>query len=518
MIFRRTSIPWLMAHELRIAWRSIGSGGKKGAPKKSGFWRSPITGVVILLVLGMGVGVPAALALRNTEIVATPLLVLILDAVLFLLFTLILSQALVATVDAFYQRGDLDLLLSSPLPPRKTLTVRAVSIAITPMLLFGAVVTPFVIPAAFLGHPELLAVYPVVLALALLGTAAALALATGLFVVIGPRRTRVAAQILAAVMGGLFVIIAQLPNLLGNDENFWGDFVVDLLQGGEMPALARWPAEAVIGTPVPLVGFAAIAIAVFILTARWIGNRFARDAASAQGADTRSARRGRTKGRFGASAFRTTIAKEARLIARDPALISQILLRVIYVAPLLFFILGRGQELDELTGAFLAATIVFLAGQLAGSIAWITMSAEDSPELLAAAPVPLRTFLLGKLAATLAIPAIIVLPAALVLAFLSPAAGIVGLVGGAVAATVAGLINLWLLKPVKRAEFRRSWSTSFAPSILELLSTVAIAATIVLAFLGLFTWALAPLVLAVAVVAFAYRSEDAVRARLVGAD
>ncbi|MGD9738120.1 MAG: hypothetical protein AB7O56_09710 [Bauldia sp.] len=517
-MFRRASIPWLIAHELRVAWRSIGSGGRKGTPKKGGFWRSPITGVAILLVLGMAIGVPAAMALQGTEIVAAPLLVLILDAVLFLLFTLILSTALVATVDAFYQRGDLDLLLSSPLPPRKTLTVRAVSISITPMLLFGALVTPFVIPAAVLGHPELLGVYPVIFSLALLGTAAALALAMGLFVVIGPRRTRVAAQILAAVMGGLFVIVAQLPNIVGNNEDFWGNFVANLLQGGDLPAIVRWPAEAVLGSLLPLVGIVLVALVIFTLTARWIGNRFATDAASARGVDARSSRRGRTTARFGASVFRSTFAKEARLIARDPALISQILLRVIYVAPLLIFIFGNGEELNELTGALVAASIIFLAGQMAGSIAWITMSAEDSPELLAASPVPLRTFLMAKLTTTLAIPAIIVLPAAVALSFFSPVAGIVGLVAGAIAATVSGLINLWLLKPVKRSEFRRSWSTSFAPSILELLSTAAITGAVVLAFLGLWLWALAPVALAIAVVGFAYRSEAAVRDRLVGAE
>ena len=110
---------------------------------------------------------------------------------------------MVAAVDAFYQRGDLDLLLASPVSPVRILTVRAIAIAVNPALLFWALATPFLLPAAVLGHPELLAVYPVIGAMALLATAAGLALAIFLFRVIGPRRTRTVAQVLGAVIGAI---------------------------------------------------------------------------------------------------------------------------------------------------------------------------------------------------------------------------------------------------------------------------------------------------------------------------
>ena len=120
-----------------------------------------------------------------------------------------LSQTVVAAVDAFYQRGDLDLLLSSPLSPTRILVVRALAIAVNPAMVFAALATPFLLPAAFLGHPELLASYGVIVSISLTATAAGLALAIVLFRLIGPRRTRTVAQILAALVGAIFVIASR---------------------------------------------------------------------------------------------------------------------------------------------------------------------------------------------------------------------------------------------------------------------------------------------------------------------
>lgn len=515
-MFAPASIPWLLGHELRIAWRAIGSSGRKGAARKKRSWmRSPVFGVAIVLLLATGAGIPAAIALRDTDIIATPLLAFFLTAASFLIFTLMLSQTLVGTVDAFYQRGDLDLLLSSPLPPRRILTVRALAIAVNPALLFGALFTPFLIPAAVLGHPQLLAAYPFIAALALAATSVGLALSMLLFSAIGPRRTRVVAQIIAAVMGAAFVIIAQLPNLVGDDDQFWVNWITGLVGGDEISPILAWPAEAIVGGPIQLLTILGAAIILFTLVARWVGRRFATDVATAQGAETRKVRTGRITTNFSRSVFRATMVKEARLILRDPGLISQVLLRVIYVIPLTFFVFRGDSGLAEFGGIIAAAAISLLAGQLAGSIAWITMSAEDSPELLASSPIPLRTFLMAKLAATLAVPAMIVLPVTIALMVFQPLVGIVALVTGIASAVSAGLINLWLQRPAKRAEFRRSWSSSFAANILELVASASWAAFAGMALAGLW-WSLIPLVIALGVLVVSYRSEASLRDRMIG--
>ena len=75
-------------------------------------------------VLMLAVGGPMALFLRHVPVRQTPGLLMVLDLILLAVFSLMLSQTLASAVIGFYERGDLDLLLSSPLPPRRALTVR----------------------------------------------------------------------------------------------------------------------------------------------------------------------------------------------------------------------------------------------------------------------------------------------------------------------------------------------------------------------------------------------------------
>lgn len=517
-MFRRASIPWLLAHELRIVWRSVGSRKKPGPAGKRRL-RIPSWLVAVLVVAVVSAAfIPAAMALRDVEIVASPLLVIIIDLAIALILSLMLSQTVVSAVEAFYQRGDLDLLLSSPLSPTRILVVRALAIAVNPAMVFAALATPFLVPAAFLGHPELLATYGVIAAMSLTATAGGLALAIVLFRLIGPRRTRTVAQILAALVGAVFVIAAQVPNIMAGDdrEAFWTERIYQIINVETLPAILLWPAEAVLGRPGPLVVILGSAIVLFAVVALWVGRSFGTDAAAANSAAPTVRRRpAKTTARFGSGVVRATIAKEARLLLRDPGLISQVLLRVIYIFPLAVFIFTSGETLDGFAGVMAAGSIALLAGQLAGSIAWITLSAEDAPELLASAPVPIRRFWNAKLVVTLVPSAVLVLPAALALALFAPVAGILALIGGAAAATSAALINLWLQKQTRRAEFRKSWSSSFAASVLELATSAGWAAAVGLAVAGS-VYALAALAIAVGVLAFSYRSEASIQARLTG--
>ena len=150
-MFARASVPWFIVHELRVTWRTWFQ--RRGRKKRRITVPIPVVVALILGIATLAIGVPVANALRDTELVATPLIAFIVDAGLLLVFTLMLSQTLASAVDAFYERGDLDLLLSSPIPPTRILVVRAVAMAIQPCLLFAGLATPFVISLAVLGHP-----------------------------------------------------------------------------------------------------------------------------------------------------------------------------------------------------------------------------------------------------------------------------------------------------------------------------------------------------------------------------
>jgi len=129
---------------------------------------------------------------------------------LLLSWSLMVSQAMESVTRAFYTRSDLDLILSSPADAAKVHCVRiaimALSIALTGMLLAA----PFINVLAVLGGARWLAAYAVVLAMGIAATAAGLAFTIVLFRTIGPRSTRLVAQILAAVIGVVFVIGLQV--------------------------------------------------------------------------------------------------------------------------------------------------------------------------------------------------------------------------------------------------------------------------------------------------------------------
>ena len=469
MIGRSGSTLWLLSHEARLAWRGL-VGGKRGGRR-----------IIVFAILGLvalGVGLSVAYALRDFDVPVNTISILMADVLAVLVFTLMLSQTLASGIEALYTRGDLDLLFSSPLAPRKTLTVRFLALAGSAFAAFAMLVSPFLVAAALLGHWRWLAVLPVLGALALAASATGLALAVSLFALIGPRRTRTVAQVLAALIGAVFFMASQARNLMGGRaSNTFFTQVVGLANDPtlRLPAIASWPLRAMLGEPAALAIVVGAGVAVFFLISTWLSRRFAADAAAAQGADL-----GGAKARPGANAvfaggvFAATFMKEVRLLRRDWALLSQVLLRVLYLLPAAFVLLrNAGSHVSYLLPGG-AAALAFLAGQVAGSLTWVTVSAEDSPELIASAPAQIRLVRRAKLAAGLTpLVVILVLPLA-ALMVIAPITGLAATLGAAASAGAAGLINVWHQRPGKRSEFRTRRSGSLLIGWAQLMVTLLV--------------------------------------------
>jgi ABC-2 type transport system permease protein len=237
--------------------------------------------------------------------------------------------------------------------------------------------------------------------------------------------------------------------------------------------------------------------AIFLGVTAWLSRRFADDATSAQGTDAGQRRRpGRTLGGFAGGAFAATFLKEIRLLRRDAALLAQVLLRTLYLLPATFLVLrnASGHATYALAGG--AAVIAFLAGQVASSLTWITVSAEEVPELIACAPAAAASVRNAKLLAGLTpLIAMLAIPLA-VLTWLSPVTGAAATVGAAADAIAAGLINAWHPAPGKRSEFRRRRSGSLLTGLALVAVSLLIAGATGLAALAS-PLALAPAALAV---------------------
>ncbi|MFT4252998.1 MAG: hypothetical protein QM608_10980, partial [Caulobacter sp.] len=107
-LLRSGSVAWLLAQEIRLYWRGLA--GKK-AGTGIGAW---IGGTILLLAMLVG-GLSLGLALRRLDVPMVPMAAAIALAACAGAFTLMLSQTLAAASEALYERGDLDLLFSSPI-------------------------------------------------------------------------------------------------------------------------------------------------------------------------------------------------------------------------------------------------------------------------------------------------------------------------------------------------------------------------------------------------------------------
>lgn len=408
------------------------------------------------------------------------------------------SQGLLGGARALVDRGHLDLLLASPLPTHTVLVSRALAIAASGFGSVGILALPVAHVGAFLHGPGWLAVYPILAASALLGAAAGLGIAIGLCLGLGARRARHVSQLAAAAIGGGFILVVQIGALIPGDTygivSAWMDGLqVDL--PGRVCAILRLPLDVLSGdmaAALVLLAASAVVFAASVAALRWPFVRAALEAAGG-GMDGRVGRASGPSMRFRTGVATAIRRKEWRLLRRDPTVFAQLSLQIIYTVPVAIILMRNG---DGLPVAFaLAPAIVVIAAQIAASLAWLTVSGEDAPELIAAAPVPRATIERAKLSAIAApVVAILGLPM-LALAIISPRVAIVALLAATGGAVSTSLLNFWHPMPGNRRGMLRRHSQSKLIGMIEHLLALLWAIGAVLAMLGTW-WAIAPVLIA----------------------
>jgi len=451
---------WLVVHELRLAWR----GSRRGARGK---WIG-----LIMLVLFTGIGIMAGLGLRGVPLAGGPAVHAAALAAAILLMSFMTTQALLRSQHTLYDSGDLDLLLSSPLSPRTILRAKLSGIAAAVVLAFALLVLPIAIPVAVLGHPGLFGIVPLLAALSLISACLGLAITLGVVALAGPRAARTFGQILGALLAGAVFLVSQLMSNGGSGRRSAAMSLFNWLRahGIGTGGIGALPGRAALGDPLAAALLLAAGVGIFALTAFLFDRSFL---ASYQKARMRLSRRRAATGAVGrsfrAGLFATMFAKEWRLLARDPALAFQIVLRLIYLAPLALAAFGHGRGPPLLPA--LAFASVLIAGQLVGSFAWLAVSGEDAPDLLNVAPVARREVEQAKLASAMAMaaPFGLILPAAI--AVHSPLGALATLAMTAAGGAAAGTIEIKWQKPAPRKTFARRRSGSMIAGIMTVLAT-----------------------------------------------
>ncbi|WP_415813737.1 hypothetical protein, partial [Deinococcus marmoris] len=339
------SLPWLLKKQLLWQWQALTGGQRKGV--------YIALAVLILAVLG---GYFALRSLLADLPLNAPLPDLALGPVLLaqaFLLTLMLSAAVRASLVTLFTRGDLDLLLQSPIPPRVVLASRALGVALSAALPAGLLVVPLTLALLVLGVWRGGVGLPLWwLSASLLASSAGLWLTLGLVRVLGVRRTRTVSAVLGALFGAGIFLGTQWANFSGGRGRGQQPSAVFEALSSFAPGRGNWPdreawlwlpARAAWLEPLPALLLVLLSVSVFAVSVLALTRQFvngAQEVAAPEGR-VRHSRTPPGKLRF-ASGSRATLLKEWRLIGRDPELLSRTLLQLVYLLPLLFSVTRGG--------------------------------------------------------------------------------------------------------------------------------------------------------------------------------
>jgi ABC-2 type transport system permease protein len=496
------TIGWFARHELTLAWRELVA-MMTGGSRKRGVGLIIFLAVVVVVLHLLAFGVVATWASGGVSADAQTLVMLTGMGLLF--WTVMLSQALEAVTRVYYGRSDLDLVLSSPASSQKLFAVRTGSVMLTSVGFTALLASPLLNMLAIFDGPRWLAGYGVVIAMGAISTALSVGITMLLFKIVGPRQTRFIAQIVAAIIGAGFVIGVQAAAIIYYGDMsrlalFQSQAAIDAAPGTD--SLLWLPAKATMGDFPSLLVILVLGLGALVLAIAVSASSYAKLAISAAGLNHIASQRRPSSRAFRPASQRHVLrVKEWRLLQRDPWLLSQTLMQILYLLPpaLLLWI-----NFGDSAGALVVVVpvLVMAAGQLAGGLSWLAISGEDAHDLVVTAPVHPRAVLVAKIEAVLAVIALVLLPLLLVMAFTSPFAAMVTAFCAALSAGSATAIQLWFRVVAKRSMFRRRQVASRAATLSEAFASIMWAGTG--ALLAAQSWlALAPAFVAVLVLLLA---------------
>ena len=477
------SLAWLAHHEFRLAWRDWWSMLTAGKPRRARIvMLSMLTAAACMHLVAFAIVAKFAEIDPNAD---RGTLVVITGCAL-LAWSLMMSQAMESVTRAFYARFDLDLILSSPVLARRVFAVRIATMAASTVFMAVLLAAPFINVLVYRGGPHWLSAYGVVVAVGAAAAALSVALTVGLFRTIGPKRTRLAAQIVAAVVGAMFVIGLQVAAILSYGTLAYLTFLKSDLLVAFVPAIESvvwWPARAVLGDLAALSAVLAIGIALLTAAIAIFSLHFGDHAIAAAGVSDAGVLQ-RRSGCFRRISPKSALRqKEWTLLRRDPWLASQTLMQLLYLLPpALLLWRAFGGRSDDLV--LLVPVLVMAAGQLAGGLAWLAISGEDAPDLVATAPIPASFIVRAKIGAVIGSVALVFAPFVAALALASPQVAVFAVGGVGLSAASATLIQLWFRTQARRKHFRRRQTSSRIATFAEAFSSITWAAAAGLAAAG----------------------------------
>lgn len=454
------SLPWLVWQDLRVTIRTFGFG-------KNRLWALGLYALFIVLLHG-GAGMVLWTMFKIRKPMPVDKLLELSGVLLLSLEFFMLMAALLATFRLILAGRELTLHLTSPLPFRRIMAMRVLSLVAGTWAISILLVTPVANMGALLGRPVFLLAYPVTVMMAALTVAIALALMTLTVRLFGLVRARRVLQLLQAGVPLLFV----LGSLVGRDDAETARAADPLaLSGaglGNWAGLLRLPALALTGDAEALLILLLLAGLSLIAAARFAAPVVLLAVQSPEQATPKAQSTGAAL-HFDTRLFRVLMLKEWRTILRDARLAIALAAQPLLIVAFFYGNLFRGEY--RLAAAVAATT--FFAAQLSQYVSNLMISAEESPALLGSAPQPRSLLIACKCVAALAPVLAMMLLAAIWAAVQDPWTGLVCLVCGFGAGFCACAIEVARPYPVTRRSFVQVASAKRNRDPLDILSVLA---------------------------------------------
>jgi ABC-2 type transport system permease protein len=423
---------WLLRHELRLAWRA---GDEKTR------WVRLVLFAFLLLMMSAA-GIPFSYLLRGHAPVLNGAVVVGAAGAFGFISVMSFATSLSFTAASFIDRGDIDLLLSSPLPMRRLLTVRLAATALRSAALWLMLFGPPFLTIAWMAGPRWLCGLLLLIIAGLVGTALSTWLAVGLFKAMGARQVKSTTTVITALSGLSMGLTPALFNarFSGADRGREIGTLFDRLAARPFApdSVASLPARVLYGETSAVLLLGGLALALFAVTTWLLAPSFAAIAIQGDPQRRRPAGDAPLRG-FGGGLFGKVLLKDYRLLLRNHALMLQILARSVAFVPLLVINLSRPGEALDL--AQVAGAVTLVLGQTGGATVWAFIAAETQPDLPASSPHPASLFRRSRLAAGLLPALALVIAAAAAMAPRSPPAALSVLLVGAAACLSSAAIN-----------------------------------------------------------------------------
>ena len=443
------SLSWLLHYEIRLWWRGL-----------RGKWFLIVMAILLgvlmagLLILWLSIfsrfGDIAQIWMLSP--LPEPFLWGAVVASLFI-FCLAFIQAMGQSLIALFDRGDLDLLMSSPISSKVIFASRLLGVALEIFLGISVFIVLPSLVAVLLGFISLLGVYPALMGFCLTATCLAMLMTLGLVRLIGARQARTWNQVIASLLGAIFFLMTQLPNLVMSSKTESGQLwisLTSLFEQGRALSAESWiwfPARAIFFDPGAVLLTLLTSGALFWLTVETLHRTFING--TQQSLTLKQRKLNPTSvTRFNSSLNRVVLLKEWRLIGRNPYLLSRTFLSVLFLIPLSVMML-RGDGDNPIAGlSAMVSTVSPLVGSsLISQLALISISGEEAPDLLRSSPVKGTNLRRLKLLAVL-IPVWLLLSPLFVILIIRGETWLPALAVFIGATICHALLSLWNARPI----------------------------------------------------------------------